>query len=144
VGGARRSDSGAVAGGPRSKRVLTMANIRIAWTNLWSAASSVLVASSAASGLPGSASQNPDRSYVWRSATATGVQTLDIDLGAATAITCVMIANPKLIGSGVIELHERGSAGSAGAANLVATLPAADSDTRVTFAFFSSNSKRHW
>ena len=72
------------------------------------------------------------------------MQTLDIDLGSVLAVTSILAANIKLIGTGVLELYQRGDAGAAGAATLVATLPTQDSDTRVAFAFFASQSHRHW
>lgn len=130
-----------------------MAKIRFLYTNLWSAAAATVVADSAAAALPASASQNPDRSYVWRSLTsnnATGSapyihSTLDIDLGSALACSMLAIANPKVIsGGGIITLYERGDAGSAGAATLVATLPAMDAESRVAIVAFASQSHRHW
>lgn len=121
-----------------------MANIRFLFDNRYSRSATVLVASSAASGLPVGASQNADRSYVWRSATGTGEQTIDIDLGAVVAVTGGAVANVRLLGAGVLELYERGDAGAAGAATLVATFPAADADRRVAFVFFASQSHRHW
>lgn len=121
-----------------------MANIRFLFTNRYGAATTVVTASSAASGLPAAASQNPDRTYVWRSLTQTGVQTLDIDLGSVLAVASVAVANVKLVGIGVLEFYHRGDAGSPGAATLVATLPTQDRDTRVAVAFFGSQSHRHW
>ncbi len=121
-----------------------MANIRLAYENRYTAAGTVLAASSEVSALPVAASQNTDRSYVWRSATATGTQTIDIDLGAVLAVTCAVLANVSVLGSGVVELYERGDAGSAGSATLVATFAAQDRDTRAVAAFFASQSHRHW
>lgn len=112
--------------------------------NLWTAVSSVLTASSSATALPVGNTQHPDRSKVWRSATGTGTPTIDIDLGSAQAVTCVIVANVKLVGAGVLELYQRGSSASPGAATLVATLPTQDSETRAAFAFFNSVSFRHW
>lgn len=119
-----------------------MANIRFLQPNLYTGAS--LTASSEASALPVEASQNPDRSYVYRSANENGVQTIDIDLGAVTAVKSCAVANVKLVGSGDLELYERGDAGSPGTANLVATLPAANSDRRSAVVFFAEESHRHW
>lgn len=121
-----------------------MAKIRFAYVNPVTAAATVLVASSAASGLPVGAIANPDRAYVWRSLTQTGVQTIDIDFGAVTAVSLVAVANVKLVGTGVLELYQRGDAGAAGAAVLVDTLPAQDRDTRTAFKFFTEQSHRHW
>lgn len=120
------------------------ARIAFLGTNRYTAAATVLVASSAVSALPVAASQNQDRSYVWRSTTDTIVQTIDIDLGSVLAVSAVALANVALLGTGVVELYERGDAGAAGAATLVATLPAANAYTRTTFAFFASQSHRHW
>ena len=121
-----------------------MPNIRFLYDNKASASAAAIVASSAATGLPAGAAVNPDRSYVWRSATGTGTPTLDIDLGSALAATGVAVANVRLVGTGVLEFYERGSAATAGAATLVGTLPTQDADTRVAFLFFSSQTKRHW
>jgi hypothetical protein len=121
-----------------------MPNLRLLVTNVYDDASTVLTASTEAAGLPVGNSKTTDRTAVWRSTTGTGTQTIDIDLGSAQSMTCVAIANPKILGAGAIEVYERGSAGSPGAANLVATLPAQDSDTRLTYVFFNANSKRHW
>lgn len=121
-----------------------MAHIRLLNTNRMADTAATLTASSAASALPADAAVNPDRSYVWRSATDTTVQTLDIDLGSVLAVTAVALANVRLLGSGVIELYERGDGSSPGSSTLVATLPAQDRDTRTTFAFFASQSHRHW
>lgn len=116
--------------------------IAFLYTNRY--ADATLTASSAVSALPVEASQNEDRSYVWRSATDVVAQTIDIDLGSVLAVSAVALANVKLIGVGVLELYHRGDAGSPGAAVLVATLPASDAYTRTTFAFFASISHRHW
>lgn len=121
-----------------------MAKIRFAYVNPVSAVATVLVASSAASGLPVGAVANPDRAYVWRSLTQNGVQTIDINLGSVTAVSSVLLANVKLVGTGILELYERGDAATAGVATLVATLPAQDRDTRTAFVFFASQSHRHW
>jgi hypothetical protein len=130
-----------------------MARIRFLATNRWSASTATVTAESAALNLPASASQNPDRSYVWRSLTSNNASgsapfthsTLDIDLGSVQACAVVAIANPKVIsGGGVIALYERGDGSSPGTATLVATLPAADPESRVAFATFASQSHRHW
>jgi hypothetical protein len=121
-----------------------MPKLRFLATNRYRASTTALTASSAVSALPVGASQNPDRSYIWRSVAGTGVATIDIDLASAVAIDSVAIANVKLVGAGVLELYERGSAGSPGSATLVATLPTQDRDTRAAFAFFASQTKRHW
>lgn len=107
-------------------------------------ASATLAASSSASALPVTASQNEDRSFVWRSLTQTSVQTIDIDLGSVVAASAVALANAKMVGAGLVELYHRGDGGSPGAATLVATLPLPNIYTRTTFAFFSSVSHRHW
>lgn len=113
-------------------------------TNRYTGSATVLAASSAVSALPVGASQNQDRSYIWRSATDTIVQTIDIDLGSVLAVSAVALANVRLIGTGVLELYQRGDAASAGAATLVATLPTSNTYTRTAFSFFASQSHRHW
>lgn len=117
-------------------------NIRFLYTNLF--ASATLTASSEASALPAEAAQDPDRSYVWRSLQDTSTQTIDIDLGSVQAVTSVAAANVRLLGSGVLELYERGDGSSPGSATLVAELSAQNADRRTAFAFFASQSHRHW
>lgn len=105
----------------------------------------VLTASSSASALPVTASQNPDRSYIWRSLAQTGVQTIDIDLTTSLAVSSVALANSRTLPSGgVIEVYERGTAATPGTATLVATLPAQDAQTLTAVVFFASQTKRHW
>lgn len=118
--------------------------MRFLYENLFSDPGTTLVASSAASALPVGASANPDRSYVWRSLQQSGVQTIDIDLGSVQEVTDVAVANVRLLGSGVLELYQRGDAGSAGSATFVTTLPTQDPDTRVAVKAFASQSHRHW
>lgn len=115
-------------------------------SNEWAKTSAILTASSAAAALPAAATQNPDRSYVWRSVAGTGSATLDVDFGAAVAVECIALANVKRIGAGVVELYQRGSAGSpvGGDGTLVATVPSQDRDTRAAAAFWASQSFRHW
>lgn len=103
-----------------------------------------LSASSSATALPVTASQNEDRSYVWQSLTQTGVQTIDIDLGSVLPVSAVALANLRLLSGGALEVYQRGDAAAPGAATLVTTLPAANSFRRTTFAFFASQSHRHW
>lgn len=121
-----------------------MANIRFLYDNKYTATATVLAASSSVSALPVSASQNPDRSYGWRSSTGTGVQTIDIDLGSVLAVTACALANVRVLGAGVVELYQRGDAASAGAATLVATFAAQDRDTRAAAVTFATQSHRHW
>lgn len=121
-----------------------MANIRFCWSNRYTAAGTDLTASSELTAMPVSLTKSDDRSNVWQSATGTGVQTIDIDLGAVVAVEAVALANAKVIGVGVIELYQRGDGGAPGAAVLVATLAAPDTQTRAMAAFFASQSHRHW
>lgn len=121
-----------------------MPNLRFLYDNLYGAATTALTASSEASALPVKASQNTDRTYVYRSGTVSVAVTIDIDLGSVNAVSAVAAANLVLFSGGALELYHRGDAGTPGAAVLVTTLPAADSDTRVAFAFFASQSHRHW
>jgi hypothetical protein len=118
--------------------------IAFLYNNKYAAAATVLVASSAVSALPVGASRNPDRTYVWRSLTQTGVQTVDVDLGTVMTVSAAAVANVKLLGAGILELYHRGDAGAAGTAVLVAQLPAADRDTRTACAFFTAQAHRHW
>lgn len=103
-----------------------------------------LTASSEASALPVGATQDPDRSYVWRSLTETGTQEIDIDLGSVQAVTACAVANVTLVGSGVLELYQRGDADTPGSATLVGELPSQDAARRTAVLFFASQSHRHW
>lgn len=119
-----------------------MANLRVLDTNRYTAVATALTESSQATGLPAEASQNPDRSYVWRSLTATTVQTMDVDLGSSLACTVLAIANVRLLGAGAVELYRGATLGSE--TTLVGTLPAQDRDTRTAVLFFGSASSRYW
>lgn len=110
--------------------------------NLWVALTSTLTASSAAPSLPVSNTQHPDRAKVWRSASGTGTPTIDIDLGSSQAVTALLVANVKLVGSGALQLWSGASLGAE--TTLRATMPAQDRDTRTTFAFIASASSRYW
>jgi hypothetical protein len=118
--------------------------IAFLYNNRYTAAATVLTASSEVSALPVAASQNEDRSYVWQSVTGTGAATIAIDLGSVLPVSAIALANVKLIGAGVLNLYQCGDAGSPGGATLVATLPTQHARRRTTFAFFASQSHRHW
>jgi len=125
-----------------------MAHSRFLWNNLYAAPATTLVASSATTPLPIGASQNPDRTYVWRSASVAADVTIDIDLGSVQAVTCWALVNVVVTGACTeVRLYQRGDAGSAGASTLVDTLTLATDyhATRKTGArFFASQSHRHW
>jgi hypothetical protein len=112
--------------------------------NKYAAAATAYVASSAVLALPAAATRNPDRTFVWRSLTQTGVQTIDVDLGTVMTVSAIAVANVKLLGAGILELYERGDGGGPDVATLVVQLPAADRDTRTAFAFFTAQAHRHW
>jgi hypothetical protein len=121
-----------------------MARIRYADTsrNLYVATTTTLTASSSVTALPASHSQHPDRAKVWRSVTGTGVPTMDVDLGSAQDVTCLVVANVKLVGAGALLLYSGASLGAE--TNLRATMPAQDRDTRTTFSFFATVNARYW
>lgn len=121
-----------------------MAKIRFAYDNRWRSAIGTPEASSAALALPAAATQNPDRSFVWRSLSLQANQTLTRDLGAAESVTMVALANVLLQNGGTVRLLEGGSGATPGAWNLVTTLPTQNADTRVTYGFFGPISARHW
>lgn len=112
--------------------------------NLYIAPTTTLTASSEALALPVGATQNPDRSYVWRSLTATTTQTIQVDLGVAALVNSFVVANVRRLGVGELKLYHRGSAGTPGSRVWVATMATQDRDTRATYAFFSSLTERHW
>lgn len=111
--------------------------------NRWNAPATVISASSSVPALPAAASQNPDRSYIWRSNPSTGEAHLRVDLGSALAFNVVAVANVKLVGTGVVKLQELGTGGAPGAAVDVATLPAMDAVRKITYIVFGSQTKRH-
>jgi hypothetical protein len=116
---------------------------RFAYDNRWPLSSGTLVASSAASGLPAAASQNPDRTYVWRSLNQTANETLTRDLGSSVACTVVAVANVRPKNAGAVKLYEGGTGSSPGSWNLVTTIAPQDQDTRVSIALFTATA-RHW
>lgn len=117
--------------------------IRYLYSNLYTAAATVLTASSAAATLPVGNSQSYDRSHVFRSGTVAVAVTIDVDLGSTKALTAAAFANLRLFSGGALEIYDRGTAGTPGAATLKATLPASDSYRRATVGFFTSFSARH-
>lgn len=119
-----------------------MAKIRFLDTDYFGSAT--VTAINEQDGAPVEASQDPDRNYQWSSGDATSTQDIEIDMGSSKACTAVAVANADRLGTGVIELYERGTAASPGTANLVATLPAEDTDRGTSFVFFGSQSARHW
>lgn len=121
-----------------------MARIRFCDTsrNLWVALTSTLTASSSTASLPVANTQHPDRAKVWRSTAGTGTPTIDIDLGSSQAVTSLIVANVKLVGTGALLLYSGATLGAE--TTLRATMPAQDRDTRTTFAFFASASARYW
>ncbi len=121
-----------------------MANICLLYANLWSAPTSIVTAATAAPALPAAASQNPDRSYIYRSLQQTGEQTLDCDLGSVQPVSAIAAANIKLLGTGALILQHRGDSGSPGTPVTVATLPNQDPGTRASVAIFDPRSHRHW
>jgi hypothetical protein len=121
-----------------------MSKIRFLYDNVWADAGGTVAATSEASALSAAASQNPDRSYVWRSLSQVANQALTRDLGSSKAATCVAVANVKRQNAGTLKLQEAGIGAGPGAWNDVATIPVQDAHSRVSFAFFNSLSARHW
>ena len=121
-----------------------MARIRFLYTNLWNAAGVAISANSAVSGLPAVASQNPDRTYVWRAVAGTGEAYLRVDLGSVKAASSVAIANPVLKGGTAAKLQHLGDGATPGVAVDVATLTAPNSQRKTSLAFFAEQSHRHW
>jgi hypothetical protein len=121
-----------------------MANIRFLYDNRWSAFTSTITALSEALALPPAASQNPDRTYLYRSLMQSGTQALDCDLGSVMTISSVAVANLRLLGTGTLKLQHRGDTASPGTAVDVATLPMQDAGTRVAVLTFDPRAHRHW
>jgi hypothetical protein len=124
-----------------------MANIRIytsstgAHVNRWSAGT--ITASSAASALPPTQSQSTDRTAVWRSTTTSAVETLDLDVGSAVAITCAAIANVRVKNGGTVALYQGGTGGAPGAWVLLGTFAAQDATNLMAY-LYASVTARHF
>ncbi|HEY5658375.1 MAG TPA: hypothetical protein VIY27_11365, partial [Myxococcota bacterium] len=91
-----------------------MAKIRFLDTDYFGSAT--VTAINEQDGAPVEASQDPDRNYQWSSGDATSTQDIEIDMGSSKACTAVAVANADRLGTGVIELYERGTAASPGTA----------------------------
>lgn len=121
-----------------------MANLRVLWNNLATAAASVASASASASALPPANAQTIDRTAVWRSSTTTGDQWLRIDFGSALTVTAIAIANPKLHTGGTMKVQYSSDGASWTDAAPTAAFPTMDADTKVTYLFITSISRRYW
>jgi hypothetical protein len=115
--------------------------MRLLYSNLWNATASTCTALSAANALPATASQNPDRTYPWRSLTQTADQWVKIDAASGITPTSCAIANPRLQNAGSLKLQR---SDDNAAWTDTGTFPAADADTRVTALFFSDGTHRYW
>lgn len=111
--------------------------------NEWATGDGTLVASSEASALPASATQEAERTYVWRSLEQTADQYLIRDFGGDKTINFVAVANVRRHNFGPLKLWEGGS-GVSPAWSLVATLPDEDPDVRMSSVVFSPVTARHW
>lgn len=116
---------------------------RFLYGNIWNNATTRVVdAFSAIPALPATASQNPDRTYVWRSTTTTGDQWLRLSTGpVGLGATCVAVANMRLHGSGgTAKLQSTTDpTGATGWADVAgASIAAQDGDSRTSFKFFTS------
>jgi len=121
-----------------------MAVCRFLIDNVWVTAAGALSATSEASALLATSTQNKDRTNVWRSLSQTADQALTRDLGEAMAVDNVAVANVRRLNGGDLKLYEGGSGASAGSWNLVATLPDQDEDTRLAVSSFAATTARHW
>lgn len=115
-----------------------MQKIRILRTNL--ADTATIAVSSEVSGLPATNVKDTDRTKVWRSVAGTGVATYDVDLGSSQFVPVCAVANVKKVGTGVVELYDRGTGGSpvGGDGTLLGTLPTQDTESRIAFLFPAS------
>lgn len=111
--------------------------------NEWSSAIGTLTATSAATALPVTASQSPERTYVWRSLSQTADQVLTRDLTAARPCDFIAVANVRRHNAGTLKLYQGGT-GASPSWSLVATLPDEDEETRLAVATFESVAARHW
>lgn len=121
-----------------------MSFCRFLEVNVWRDLAGTLVATSEASALPASSTQNTDRRFVWRSLSQTADQVLTRDLGASTAIDYAAVANVRRQGGGILKLYQAGTGASPGAWTLVATFGTEDPETRISVVTFASVSARHW
>lgn len=119
-----------------------MANARILYNNLWTASTSTVTASSETSALPAKATQNIQRTSLWRSAAEATVW-VKADLGSAQAVTGAALANFRVV-SGTLSTLKLQSSPDDAVWTDYATFPAADTESGVTFVFSSSLSRRYW
>ena len=123
-----------------------MANIAILHSNLWSLPAAAVSATSSATGLPVTATQNPDRTYLWRSSPTTAEVMLQIDLGSAQSVSYAFLANVRRLNSSAITIEDGGSSASPGAWTNRGTLSATDPGTRIAAVKLTGApiSARHW
>lgn len=111
--------------------------------NDWVTGGGTLVATSAASALPAAATQDPERTYVWRSLEQTADQVLTRDFGASRVVGYCAVANVRRQNGGALKLYQGGVGGSP-SWNLVATFGDEDAETRMAVVTFAPLAARHW
>lgn len=125
-----------------------MANIRLCLDvsvsgtgNQWADPANTITASSAASALPATATQNPDRRYIWRSLSQIDGQWLLLTAALPIAATCCAVANLKLQNNGSVKLQ---SCNDGVTWVDVGTFPAADPVRNLTFLCFAAQTNAFW
>lgn len=111
-----------------------MPNIRFLYNNQILGTSVSVSAATAASGLPASNIQIPERSLVWRSLVTTGDQYVIVDLGSSISITAVAVANALIHAGGSLQCYY-GTNGTSW--TIFGTFAALDTDSKAAVLFGS-------
>jgi len=117
-----------------------MAISKLLITNYW--ASGTVTSTSAATALPATNCQNPERRKIFRSLAQTADQEIFCDFGTARLCNSVFIANLYAQSGGAVTIHSWD--GVAPGYNLVGTFPAVSADTNLTSLQFNDVTARYW
>jgi hypothetical protein len=115
--------------------------IRFFNNNLWPSAA--VTASSAVASLPATATQNTQRTGVWRS-NAEAAPTLNADLGSSKAVTGGALVNVRIVSGTLSTIKLQWSNDGATGWTDFATLSTIDTESLVGYGFAASATKRYW
>ena len=113
------------------------------YANLWSAAASIVTASSAVVSLPPAATQNTQRTSVWRS-TLESAPAIQVDLANTLDATRVALADFRVVQGTLSTLKLQWSADGSSGWTDAATLPTVDAEAHTQYAAFGTLTKRYW
>ena len=121
---------------------MAAARIRLLTTNYWIDTASTVTASSAASGLPATYTQNFQRTAVWRS-TAEANPWIKVDLGSSRSFSSVAIANFAVVSGTLASLKLQWSSDGSTGWTDIGVIGASDAESLVAAMFFGTLSKRY-